>query len=157
MSAAPLSRACHRHHEVLHWWRGLHPRPWCHGGASPPVGKEARAGPRRGVSAGAASLVAPGLRRHLLRRKPCTTHLPSCRDEPRPCATEHRRPGVGPPCCYTSSAAAHARHISILAREQIFTEAEQCVRAGLNSRELREATPSRQPGRLQGPSAAAQA
>ena len=32
-------------------------------------------------------------------------------------------------------AAAHARHILILTREQIFTEAEKCVRAELNSRE----------------------
>ena len=34
------------------------------------------------------------------------------------------------------SAAAHARHILILARELIVTEAEQCVRVETNSREL---------------------
>ena len=43
------------------------------------------------------------------------------------------------------SAAAHARHILILARKQMFTEAEQRVCAELNSRELHETRPSRQP------------
>ena len=52
--------------------------------------------------------------------------------------------GRGISCC--RSAAAHARHILILAREQIFTEAEQCFRAKLNCRELRDTRPSCQPG-----------
>ena len=39
--------------------------------------------------------------------------------------------GVGIACC--RSAAAHARHISILAREQIFAEAELCVRTEFSS------------------------
>ena len=52
--------------------------------------------------------------------------------------------GVGTSCC--RSAATHACRILILAREQIFAEAEQCVCVELNSRELRETRPSRQPG-----------
>ena len=55
------------------------------------------------------------------------------------------------------SAAAHTRHISLLAREQMSAEAEQCVRAELDCRELCEARPSRQPGRRQSPGAAPQA
>ena len=73
---------------------------------------------------------------------PCIHHHVAMSHNCVPQSTAYQ--GMGTSCC--RSAAAHARHMLMLAREPIFTEAEQCVCAEINSRELRETRPSRQPG-----------
>ena len=93
------------------------------------VWKGARVGPQHGVAVGAASRVAPGWRRYLLGRKLCAMHPPSCCDESQLCATEHRIPERVYPL--PSQPGCTRTPYLILAREQIFTEAEQCVRAEL--------------------------
>ena len=73
---------------------------------------------------------------------PCIHHHVVTSHDRVPQSTVDR--GVGTPCRH--SAAAHARNVSILAREQIFTEAEQCVCAELDSREP-SARPTPEPQR----------
>ena len=60
--------------------------------------------------------------------KPCAMHPPPCRDEPnhnrttQVCHQRAAEQGVGIHCCY--GVAAHARHVSILAWEEMFIKAE---------------------------------